>query len=1548
MDTTLLLPKLDFSNSNQQTLEDLMLRRERNRVLPKDPRQSEQEELDYLRSAMDYTSKLQEPEVVTGTPGSSLSDNLNAVATGAASMTNQMLEGASNLASNIGSAVYNTAPQVIDRAAEIVDPAHNPVLRTAGAYGEVVRQFGQGLATTVPTGLLSLSSFMNRTAEDIAKRGPLPSEGRTEQELVAYMRPGVLEAEKVQKDYSYTPKTELGKQTGEAISTVLNLPSKFADYSEDAALALGASTQQARNVGAAVEIIGFVAGDNLFRSSVRGIRSKIADVNTKLRAAEGNPKLVNEVSNSAQELIEIVNDSPQIKTALDEARIREANKTTVAEPTVPEVTPTVAPEVAPAPVSATPVEAAVPAITPEAPIVEAPVATPVATDINAKIAKLSDPALTIGDGNRLLSDIKADAVEAGNGNLQAGLAKLGLDKDTVEMLTPELKRVPARKAQVAAPESPVAETTIPEGEMVVKPTSVETSTTNPAEVAAPISRAMPETLANKLELINDPNTPAETRTRLLAELKGEVRATLGQFDSTRKGLENFGLNEQQIAALEPELKKVKAKKVERPVDTPPVSAEPVVQPEAIPEVIDPTLAVKKPSRKRARKVIETEPEITSEIVTPERTNEVVPEGTNFAPRDERLNKLYNTAIDESLPKQIRQQADSDLWKQTNRTGVDHEIALQYSGFTPAEITKLYEVRARGTGAPIPEVKSIEPGVSTPSRTVEAGVVSTPEPIITITPQLRSAVNNASVTLIDPQSSPSKIAAAKKVIADFGEGDVPAALERLGYARKSALEINNIVNPISARAGAETTRATPSPTRRQFSTVQNLNELDEIPDATSSMADKPSSVIAPVQVMYENGQPAGIVLNPVGFDTNTPVETLRRQAPNDPVSKMILDKVEAKARLLDITPEQAQKVSAQELLNEVTRRAADKNLPVYRQRSGGKLEEIPREHIEVSAKLNDGNINEPKKLTTEQRSNYVEEKTRATGEVKEATLVEALERLEDISDRLPPEIAPLYKQALEMRSRKLKIAERRQLGEVIEDMKNLLDPRRNERPASIGSLLGDQRGSIGDYGLTVRQRLAYQNLKADAIRAGQDILEFIKGHPNLDTVEKKLFEIYDRSLKNPLEDMRTNRGTITAQAQAIDPAAYARGDRVLQPEEGKVAGTFRPLVWAGEQVQLQNAKELQTGHTLNIRPKQFQTGGTRKLNDAGLQELNVAGRNVHRNMELERKRFHEDLQELGSLYSSEQQRAIGVHGLAQDQRGLDLLTSMKITPRTLTPHEMAGYQILRNLYESFFERINETRASIGEKPMNYEQNYFTHMRTFSLLEEFDIKPNVVLDQPETLSIRTTQRNMTPFRFGKERVGSGVYPIETNAFTIMAGYGDLAIRNINISPFTAKINELVNKPRPRLDASGVEIPGAPEFNLKLEKPQLHAVLNDWNTAMAGLDDPKKIIEDRGLRKFLSTTNKMFASSAVDFNPRSMGIQPTVLYGTWIEVGTRPIVEAIANYVRDIPSGANRARLLENSKLLDTRNLRVAQERFVQSLQDINLGKYTIEYRKLEVRG
>jgi hypothetical protein len=570
-----------------------------------------------------------------------------------------------------------------------------------------------------------------------------------------------------------------------------------------------------------------------------------------------------------------------------------------------------------------------------------------------------------------------------------------------------------------------------------------------------------------------------------------------------------------------------------------------------------------------------------------------------------------------------------------------------------------------------------------------------------------------------------------------------------------------------------------------------------------------------------------------------------------------------------------------------------------------------EIAKTSAKLNDGDIANPKSVSTEDRAQYVETSQRTNLPYTIDQILDNLANGVDITSDLPPRMAQIYARGLAYHNKKLTKADGLKRSEIIQAIRDLFP---EFDPGTLGAFYP---GSLGP-----RQKLALQQLTNEAIRQGKNLIDLIRTAVGLNDFQKQLYIEYVRGL-----DIPPPKPYMELNNMGFDSEASLRGDFVIKRAKGEGNSHF-PEVYNSDYETAVMAKEMtpvaaRNWYQRGLRPNWIRTNGIRVFENAGLQEWYYAYRGVEQALQLETNSLFKTLKRLSKSFTLEQRQAIMTHALSLEEGGLKLLEAAKIEPRALNPAELAMYETFRGQFESFLERANAVRANTGRLPLNYEENYFTFIRSALDLERRGIRHNTALDDPDVISERFKQSRNVPFPYEKKRTGAAYIP-ELDAFKVFGEYARRVLEDIHISPFKAKMFEIINTDLRDPVTKSI-------YRFREDKPVLTDFLNKWLNYIGRGEVPHELPAE--MRNLIYTMDKNLGASYIAFNEVTALTQLTSIFQTWLEVGGPNLIVGATRYLTDIvtPGQPLRKARMKESKLLNTRNLDLAIDEFATGIQE-----------------
>jgi hypothetical protein len=578
--------------------------------------------------------------------------------------------------------------------------------------------------------------------------------------------------------------------------------------------------------------------------------------------------------------------------------------------------------------------------------------------------------------------------------------------------------------------------------------------------------------------------------------------------------------------------------------------------------------------------------------------------------------------------------------------------------------------------------------------------------------------------------------------------------------------------------------------------------------------------------------------------------------------------------------------------------------------------VVMEYIEEQKrKLNENPLVPDDTLTAEGRAAVIDDAKKPLGLVTIEEIENAMETgNKAILERVPGEIADTLDDAISKGRKTLESTERRRFSDILAD---------------IRTLITDESGQVsflGNEGLSSSQKQAAQRLQADAQRLGVEVTELMKSL-GFGDAENYLYSSYLAGLSNPVPPP-----VVQPRGMTLDPQAVARGDKVVV--QNKNGSLNKAPIYNTERSVLQQAKDIKQ----SFFP--FLESPLRLFEEAGLKELiYYPYRSAERAYRTARQALTQELYALSKNLTREQREAITAHAYSLDPAGQKINQFNNKAPRALTDNEKVVYDTLRNAYDELFKRINEVRKAIGQEPLDKIPNYFTFVRAFSMAEELGLAPNPLLSPKNVVAATYAKYSSVPFAHAKKRTGAA-YKADLDAFSIFSQYGQRALKYINLTPFTAKVKELISSDLPD--------PKTGKLNWKLEDnlPQTYKFLSEWNNFVShGYQSSLGRVVDRGINML----NKNLAFSLLSANLRSGLIQPTAIRNTYTEIGAKYTAEGIKMSIEDIyQGGKNREFAMKNSQVLDTRQMADVYDSVYDSIKKLRGSEIAQDIKAQPVAG
>lgn len=472
----------------------------------------------------------------------------------------------------------------------------------------------------------------------------------------------------------------------------------------------------------------------------------------------------------------------------------------------------------------------------------------------------------------------------------------------------------------------------------------------------------------------------------------------------------------------------------------------------------------------------------------------------------------------------------------------------------------------------------------------------------------------------------------------------------------------------------------------------------------------------------------------------------------------------------------------------------------------------------------------------------------------------------------------------------------------------------------------QRGAIGGR-FSETQLARLRRLQGDAVKVGRDIVELMRRTGEFTEAQLALFRQHVDEYKTPIKNFEHAGPKNTPK----NTTRYAQGDFIVdQRLEQRIEGEriYQPRYQADIEM-LQNSTELKRSRV--PLTNQLVTS-PRQLEAAGLHKLQVDYRATAQNMNDAIKVHMRFIDEAFTGLSRKELKNISANGLARTKEGRVINKYNGVVPEPLNPREIRALDFIDEEFARFIDDINEVRYNIGLGKIEPIDNYFTHSRTLNLLERMSEPQNLVADKAADLNSKYISHKAASFVHEKERVG-GAYNVEYNAKRILQQYERRALTHMHMSPFNARLHELISRalPDPRT--------GEYTWMLSKERPQLYQHLKDWNNFLSGKSNATQLLGPVASR-VISRMNSNLVYSLLSYNYRSAAIQLTASVNGAIELGPRWMASGIRSLMEDavgvktsrvVPELSNSELALRSSKILRYRNADVMLDQMGSGLRD-----------------
>jgi hypothetical protein len=1291
------------------------------------------------------------------------------------------------------------------------------------------------------------------------------------------------------------PRSDIAKNVNKAVGTVTGLIKDVAELPGRALVATGVLNEDtARVLSFATELYLFYKLDQGVRKAAPEIRSKIAEYKTRMSRATTDAQ----AAAAAEDLANAASKNPRLNNALEEARGKfrdEADREVGMPPRGPKP-----PDEGPAgggaaadivydPAELRAYKSELDRVTDE--WAADPNRGSIMTDLRERLGRVPKPQGTP----------RAPAEPTRPTPTPEAARPAAPTPEAPRSAEPQAQRAPEpqRAAPTMTAERPVQPEVVVRGETALAPVTPEAprptreiapietprveaaATVAPETVPAPVSPETPAVAAVSptapevitptrteyrgpafaaIEAIqNEETSPADRKTSL-ANLKREALNT--DAKSVERGLRQLGVDEETIQELIPQLKKVRAAKSERGI------VESSLSELSEMPVSDVSGAV--------RDFLSREGGATIQAIV----NRV-----GFA-RSE-VNEAIQNLLNEGSITQVKQ-GNYTRYYTVNKPAVQQAATEAVLENAPAGT----EVEIP---APAEPVIDTSPVIEKPKRKRKVVKAPDTEPLInrptrrpiyeTSTPESRAAA----------EQSVFEERAVRKNVESFKE-EIQETLQQIGMNLADVMDaFSKGVRPsqlrqtlISMGLPEDVARRTadtayyaytrPVVTNVGFTEIKSVTNLE--PSAKASILPfKYTELIssAPIQVRTIEGRPDAIFVDTRGMNARTSLANIeleiQRGRTSPELGQVLKRSLQAQADFTGLPIERAHEFTGQELIREATRVAAENDLDLYVMK-GRNYELVPKDVVRTDARLNSGDDLRAVPISKDAAGAYVESKTSPIGPEQIEEMLRAIEQGVDITDKLPADLIPHYKAMRESARAGIDTSERRAFIDILND---------------VNTMLGEEGAIGGNW--SREARMAAQRLQADMRKAGKNVREFLFGARPEDVA---MFERYLEGINNPEPPNSTNPRNMR-----FDPENVIPGDRVVKQRVAS-GNTYVPL-WQSEVRGIQNARDIKPGGgewNLKLPLRQHKAAGT--------EFLYYAYRTAQKNLNAELNTLHADMEELGRGFSSKSLENIGANGYArQGGDGQRILTYNKVTPQPLTSAERRLQANLDGVYAYLYNRVNEVRAATGREPLARVDDYQTFARTINVLNALGIKVDLARDTSDSVHAKYIKHRATNFPYIVRK--HAFYTAEMNALKILDTYAQSALKDIHMSPFIAKMHELIetNLPDP--------VTGKETWQLKDNKPGLYEELRNWTDYIATGTNKQFTATQRMI---LNTVNKNVAYATLSGLIRSGTIQLSTLVNTSQTLGIPKTLGSAFEMLADLPLGKKKDFALRNSEILSSR--------------------------------
>ena len=1353
-------------------------------------------------------------------------------------------------------------------------------LQKHASFVRDVLEGGGTLISDLATGgfgaALKVSDVLNATVARFASGKPFTGQP----ESPTFYRDLLKKSDSIVSNITYDPKSDIAKNVRGATGKVFEVFHDIAALPAKALTAGGIIDEDtAAVVGFATELYLFYKLDRGVRDAAPELRSKIANLKEKFSKGDAT-----EARTAAEDLADAASKNPNLDGAMNEARgkFRDEGDAAAGAGRGP---------VGPTPGGPTP------------------------------SGMYYDPADIAAYTSRIQNF--ADQFKRDNPNASVRDLRDALDN----IPKPEPKPMPqpeqaARQSTYtteapsapAEPTRPMPEATIPPGEMVVRPT-VETTAPPATPVRDPLAEARavasPPTQRTTVDdVISGRATPtSDLRTRSPESMTAEIQSMVERVGSSAdeavltinsqisRGINateaarvlsgRIGIPTEQANRIAEFVQEIRERgTLGRLVDQAPITPSEVAA--AIPPEVAPAPTLGDASVAAAAPIIQatsTSPVPTSietpvpAVVTPEVTRPATP--TEVAPE---IRELVESGKLAELKALAREAAGKQPFY----------VGLRRLGFMPEEMSvlepQLKKVRAaKAPAKPAVQTVATEAALESMPAGTEVEIPAPAEPVVDTSPAIEKPKRKRRVVKAESPVTATNVVA--EIAADAGVTAPARSVSDVRYYAPANMDDLGARARIGLEEGSPLESATPArlPVQLRFPASQ----LQSSGFGNAAQGAKPDAIF----------------VDTAGMNTTTKLADIEAQVTRGRMSTEVADALRAnlqrQANLTGLPLTDAHTFTGQQLMREATRIAAETGIDLY-VKKGKNYELVPKDVVRTDAKLNTGDDLKPTVISNDAAGAYVESKTSDIGPETVRMIREAVEMGIDITDTLPPELIPHYKDMLERDRAGIDTSERRSpediaidvetITEEFNDIKGAKGPRLRGVGRGGRSPLSNEGGFIDISAISDAARMAAQRLQADMRKLGKGVKEFLFGARPEDVA---IFEKYLERINNPAPPDSTNPANMR-----FDPTNSIPGDRIVkQRVVSKKLNLKAPPLWQSEVTALQNAKDIKPGGS--VTSLQLPYWQHRK---ADTQFIYYAYRTAQKNVDAARNDLHADMQELSRGFSTKSLENIGANGYQrQGPDGQRILTYNKVTPMPLSPAEKRLQANIDGIYADFWVRINEERIATGREALPAIDNYQTFARTQSLLNHLNMGSNLITDSVADIMAKYAKYKSTNFPYTALRKGA-VYSAEMNALKILDTYAQSALKEIHLGPFIGKLHELIEQKLPD------PVTGAETWLLKEEKPGLYTELRRWNDYLAtgsNFDVPEVA------RYWLNIANRNLGYAMLSFGLRSGAVQISTLRNTYQSLGAPATVNGAFSHLMDIVSGGKQWDFaLKNSHVLNSR--------------------------------